>query len=98
MVFKRISSSRAKELVEKNNDSVLVDIRDTDSFINGHVDGALHLTNESLSGFLSTTSKDSPVLVMCYHGNSSQTVAQFLSEQGFTEVYSIDGGYEEWYD
>jgi thiosulfate sulfurtransferase len=37
-----------------------------------------------------------PVVVCCYHGNSSQSAAQFLVEQGFTEVYSLNGGFEQW--
>ena len=28
--------------------------------------------------------------------NSSQNAAQFLGENGFKEVYSMDGGFEEW--
>lgn len=96
MAFRRISSSGAKQLIENIDDAVLVDIRDNNSYMNGHIVDALHLTQENLPLFLSETSRGTPILVMCYHGNSSQMVAQFLSEQGFAEVYSIDGGYEGW--
>jgi thiosulfate sulfurtransferase len=34
--------------------------------------------------------------VCCYHGNSSQGAAQYFAEQGFTQAYSLDGGYEMW--
>ncbi|MGL5628515.1 MAG: rhodanese-like domain-containing protein, partial [Plesiomonas shigelloides] len=37
-----------------------------------------------------------PVIVMCYHGNSSQGAAQYLVNQGFDEVYSLNGGFEAW--
>lgn len=40
---------------------------------------------------------DQPVLVMCYHGISSQGAAQYLVNQGFEEVYSVDGGFEAWH-
>ncbi len=39
---------------------------------------------------------DTPVIVCCYHGISSQQAAQFLIHQGFEEVYSLDGGFEAW--
>ncbi|MGL5597426.1 MAG: rhodanese-like domain-containing protein, partial [Aeromonas sp.] len=39
---------------------------------------------------------DTPVIVMCYHGNSSQGAAQYLLQQGYDEVYSLDGGFEGW--
>ena len=33
-------------------------------------------------------------MVMCYHGNSSRSAAQYLLHRGFDAVYSIDGGFE----
>lgn len=95
MPLKRISPHQAKEKLANVN-TILADIRDEESFRSGHVEGATHLTQENLSTFLSSTSKSTPILVMCYHGNSSQMVAQFLTEQGFEDVYSVDGGYEGW--
>ena len=42
------------------------------------------------------TDFETPVIVCCYHGISSQQAAQFLIHQGYDEVYSLDGGYEAW--
>ena len=39
---------------------------------------------------------DQPVLVLCYHGNSSKGAAQYLINQGFDQVYSVDGGFDAW--
>ena len=39
---------------------------------------------------------EQPILVMCYHGISSQGAAQYLVNQGFEQVYSVDGGFEAW--
>ncbi len=75
---------------------VLLDIRDRESFISGHVDGALNVSQSNFSDILNRISKDSTVIVYCYHGNSSQKVAELLVNNGFLDVYSLDGGYEEW--
>ena len=74
----------------------LVDIRDEQSFSAAHIDGAVHLSNGSLQPFMAETEFDTPVIVCCYHGVSSQQAAQFLIHQGFEEVYSMDGGFEAW--
>ncbi|WP_029906069.1 thiosulfate sulfurtransferase GlpE [Prevotella sp. 10(H)] len=95
MAFKRISFNQAKEKLN-DPETILVDIRDSDSFIEGHIRGAIHLPQESLPLFVISTNKITPIMVMCYHGNSSQAIADFLVQQGFSEVYSIDGGYEGW--
>ena len=41
-------------------------------------------------------SLDAPLIVTCYHGNSSQSAAAYLVGQGFSDVYSLDGGFELW--
>jgi len=79
-----------------NKIHVVVDIRDANSFGNGRITDALHLTNESLADFLRDADPDAPVVVCCYHGNSSQQAAQFLVSQDFTQVYSLDGGFTQW--
>ncbi|MBL2893588.1 thiosulfate sulfurtransferase GlpE, partial [Klebsiella pneumoniae] len=40
---------------------------------------------------------DTAVMVMCYHGNSSKGAAQYLLQQGFDKVYSVDGGFDAWH-
>ncbi|MBD2784596.1 thiosulfate sulfurtransferase GlpE [Xenorhabdus sp. DI] len=76
--------------------AVMVDIRDPQSFYAGHVTGAFHLTNETLNRFLQGADFDQPVMVMCYHGHSSQGAAQYLINMGFETVYSVNGGFEVW--
>ncbi|MGJ3354882.1 thiosulfate sulfurtransferase GlpE [Providencia sp. Je.9.19] len=79
-----------------NKTAVLVDVRDPQSFRAGHASGAYHLTNESITAFLEQTDYEQPVMVMCYHGHSSQGAAQYLINIGFESVYSISGGFEAW--
>lgn len=94
-MYNRISKSQAQVLMAQP-DTILIDIRDSQSYENGHLDGSININDQTISEFINTTIKTVPVLVVCYHGNSSQTVAKYLSENGFTDVYSIDGGYEGW--
>ena len=75
---------------------VIADIRDEQSFAGGHIEGSYHLTNGSLTGFMQQVEFEQPVVVVCYHGNSSQGAAQYLAQQGFEQVFSMDGGFESW--
>ena len=93
--FKRISPQQAQEL--RAQGAVVVDIRDPHSFANGHISGSRHLDNHSLHDFISHADLDAPLIVSCYHGNSSQGAAAYLVAQGFSEVYSLDGGFELWH-
>lgn len=95
-MYKRINVSQAREILDGEGVSVLLDIRDAESYNQSHALRAIHVNQDVLSDFIYNTPKDIPVLVICYHGNSSQSLAQYLSYQGFIDVYSIDGGYEAW--
>ena len=79
-----------------NEESIVVDIRDKDSFDQGHIDGALNLLNDNIDSFVLDTEKNQCIIVYCYRGNSSQRAAQFLTDRGFKNVYSLNGGYEQW--
>jgi thiosulfate sulfurtransferase len=93
--FAHINTQQTQQKLLEGNIRI-VDIRDEQSFANGHIEGAVHLTNGSLQGFMAETEFDVPVIVCCYHGVSSQQAAQFLIHQGFENVYSMDGGFEAW--
>lgn len=93
--FERISAEIAQA---KSNASpcTIIDIRDDASFEAGHIENAQHINNGNLAKFIAEADQSLPLLVYCYHGNSSQGAAQMLAEQGFKEAYSVDGGYEHW--
>ncbi len=93
--FKLIGIKDALDMIEQNK-AALADIRDEQTFAQGHAPGAIHLTNETVAKFISDVPYEHPVLVMCYHGVSSQGAAQYLISQGYEEVYSIEGGFAAW--
>lgn len=93
--FECISVQQAQQRLEQGA-ALLIDIRDPQSFAAAHASGAFHLTNDSLNTFMQQTDFSTPVLVMCYHGNSSKGAAQYLLTQGFDQAYSIDGGFDAW--
>ncbi len=93
--FQTISISDAKFKIESDTVTVL-DIRDPGSYAEAHIPGALALDSDSVQTFIKETPRNRTILVCCYHGNSSKGAAAFLTEQGFTDVYSIDGGFEAW--
>lgn len=77
-------------------DTVCFDIRDVQTFAQGHIPGAIHLTNDNLHQCLDELEFDEPVMVCCYHGISSILAANYLAELGFEQVATIDGGFEAW--
>ena len=93
--FKLIEIAETKQRLQ-NGDAILVDTRDAQSYAADHAEGAFHLTNETLKEFVDKVEFDTPVFVVCYHGNSSKGVAQYLAEQGYENTYSVEGGMAMW--
>jgi len=95
MSFKCVSIDEAKALIDKGNITI-ADVRDADAYLACNIENSINIQQESIEAFLAATDKDQPILVYCYHGHSSQGAADYLFNQGFEEVYSMDGGYEAW--
>lgn len=95
MTFKRISVVDADKLI-KNDNVTVVDIRDENSFANGHIKNAIRVDNANIQSFITEADKSKPLMVVCYHGNSSISASSFFDSQGFKQVYSLDGGMASW--
>ncbi|MCK8046348.1 MULTISPECIES: thiosulfate sulfurtransferase GlpE [Shewanella] len=96
-VFQHLSVNQLIQMQTESTELQIVDIRDAASFEAGHIDGAFNLNNENLAHFIGDADMDLPLVVVCYHGISSQSAATYLNEQGFDEVFSLDGGYSAWH-
>ncbi|MGA0289871.1 MAG: thiosulfate sulfurtransferase GlpE [Pseudohongiellaceae bacterium] len=96
MNVNRISTDQAREMLRARVDVRLVDIRDSHSYGAAHIPGSTHLSEQNLEQFIKETDSDTALIVMCYHGISSQSASAYLSSRGFTETYSLDGGFEAW--
>jgi len=92
--FKRISPQQAQEL--RAQGAVVVDIRDPHSFANRLLLVFASERHGKAPAKLEFDDLDAPLIGACYHGNSSQGAAAYLAGQGFSEVYSLDGGFELW--
>ncbi|WP_248749479.1 thiosulfate sulfurtransferase GlpE [Pseudomonas sp. MWU15-20650] len=92
--FKRIPPEQAQAL--RKSGAVVVDIREQPTYAVAHITGAQHLDNVNIADFIRQADLDAPLIVACYHGNSSQSAAAYLISQGFSDVYSLDGGFELW--
>lgn len=96
MPYSRIDVAQARELMAR--DALVVDIRDADSYASGSIPGAVHLHGGNVAQFMEESDRERPLIVCCYHGNSSQGAAAYFADKGFAQTFSLDGGYEAWAD
>jgi thiosulfate sulfurtransferase len=94
-MIKRISVIEAAELIN-NQAAIVIDIRDVNSFNQSHIQEAIRVDNSNIQQFIAQADKSKPLVVCCYHGNSSQSAAELFNQQGFEVSCSLDGGMSEW--
>ena len=95
MSFQCISVDVAKKIINENN-LTIIDIRDYNSYSQGHIDNAIHVENLDIDSFVNKKNKSEAILIYCYHGNSSKSAANFFVQHGFETVLSMDEGYSGW--
>lgn len=95
MSFKRISVEEAQELIA-NGEAAIADVRDPGAFESGNIANSVNVSDTNVEEFLEGLDKEKPVIVYCYHGNMSQGAADHFANNGCSDAYSVDGGYEEW--
>ena len=95
MTFKEIDSAQLKERLSEDN-LVIADIRDVNSFNQAHIPNSINVSNENIAQFMMERDFEQPIIVVCYHGISSQGAANYLIGQDFEDVYSLVGGFTDW--
>lgn len=79
-------------------DFVLVDIRDESEWAVDHVPNAMHLTRGKLEFLIEGAIPDIGCKIVLYCGGGSRSAlsAESLQRMGYTDVYSMAGGYRDW--
>jgi rhodanese-related sulfurtransferase len=93
--YRCITVQQAREIIENQSCTVL-DIRDEQSFNQSRLPDAVRFNDMLIRQMRKAGKQHSSVLVYCYHGISSRDIAKMLCDFGFTEVYSLDGGFAAW--
>lgn len=95
MPYQDLPAHKVTELLAQP-DAVVLDVRDTGSYARGHLEGAQPAEEAVVTALVKQRRKDPPVLIYCYHGNSSRELATFLDGIGFSRVYNLEGGWAAW--
>lgn len=93
------SPQQVNELLKNNGKSpVLLDVRESDEWRQGHLEGAIPLPR----GFLeikveaAIPDKNTPIIAYCAGGVRSLLAAKVMREMGYQNVTSMAGGYGAW--
>ena len=89
-----------KERLDAGDSLQLVDVRTAANFNGetGHIEGALNLPLEELSGRMNELEGENarPLLMICTTDRRSAKAARQLAVAGFTDIHVVEGGMSAW--
>src|SRR6266404_387030 len=96
--IKEVSVQEVHDKLNPENGFTLLDVREGDEWEQGHLDQAIFLPR----GFLEVRAdklladQSQPIVVYCAGGTRSALAAKTLQDMGYSDVYSMRGGFTEW--
>ena len=94
--YGNVDVGEARALVAEKADLVILDVRTVSEYDGSHLEGAINIPVEVLSGRISELNPNDEMLVYCRTGNRSTTAVGILKENGYDRVYHMDGGITAW--
>lgn len=95
----------ATEKAMQENSHLLIDVREPEEFVQGHLEGAINVprgvlefrTDANYPGVVEKlTDKTAKIILYCRSGGRSALAAQSLTKMGYQSVMSMAGGFMAW--
>lgn len=91
-----IEPQELKALLESDKRPVVIDVRESWEYTQGHVPGARLISLGEFARHVNEFDPQQPIAVICASGSRSQSAAALLGQKGFETVYNVVGGTFNW--
>lgn len=81
---------------ETLNGTVYLDVRTKDEFELGSIPGAINIPIDDLRDNLHLLNKSNTIVAFCAVGLRGYLAARILMQNGFENVFNLNGGYKTW--
>jgi rhodanese-related sulfurtransferase len=97
---REVSVEQTRERMAANNDARLIDVREDNEWEAAHASGAEHLGKGIIERDIESTVRDkgTELILYCGGGYRSALAADVLQRMGYTNVFSMAGGWTAWKD
>jgi rhodanese-related sulfurtransferase len=95
--YRQVSMDKAVEMMNKESDYIILDVRRPDEYAEGHIPGAINVPNEEIgtSEISELPDKSQLILVYCRSGRRSKEASEKLVKLGYTNIVEF-GGILDW--
>lgn len=83
------------EILKTNSNTVLLDVRSSQEYIEGHIRGSINIPVYDIEKQAKNKlNKNSIIIVYCSAGIRSKRAIQILEKLGYENLYNVEGGIE----
>ena len=97
---KHITEISPQDAATKLNsgDAVVIDVRETDEWDEGHIPGATHVSRGTIEFDIDEKVSDPNAMIICHCGGGGRSAlaAENLQKMGYKNVRSMAGGLKAW--
>ena len=95
---REVSVADTQQRMRENSDMKLIDVREDNEWDAAHATGAIHLGKGIIERDIETTvpDKGTELILYCGGGYRSALAADVLQRMGYTNVFSMAGGWKAW--
>lgn len=90
--MKTITAAKAKEMIDRNDNIIILDVREKEEFESGHIKNAINIPLNDIEDVTDEIlNPECDILVYCRSGVRSISAARILDELGYQNVLDFGG-------
>lgn len=95
--MRTITPKDLKEKMDKSEPVFIIDIRETDKYEAGHIDGSVNIFQNDIPENVENIPREGIVVIACTYGMKSDQAYIYLREKHkFRNLYILEGGLYDW--
>jgi rhodanese-related sulfurtransferase len=96
--IRKLNSSDVNDILKKNHDFIVIDVRTEEEFKAGHIKGAININIRQPDAFvkIDKLNRKAKYIVYCRTSNRSKVAVDYMVTKGFMNIYHMMDGFVGW--
>ncbi|SOC42995.1 rhodanese-like domain-containing protein [Ureibacillus acetophenoni] len=91
-----VDTKMLTKMIDSKENMVIVDLREPELFATSRVPGAINIPFDEIQSRYTELPKDKDVIFVCHTGRMGTESGNLLLENGYKNVFNLEGGIAEW--
>lgn len=91
-----LDTAQLTQMIRNKEEMVIVDVREPELYAKGRVPTAINIPFDTIKQQYSSLPKDKKIVFVCHVGRMGKESGELLLQNGYREVYNLEGGMAKW--